>query len=103
VLCDTLILEPLAQTTNSNAGSLPDRGIAVLETSINYWPDVAHQRRHELAAALHSHSKRKHCTTAVVRVRRSEVMRNECAEGGEDLSRRKVRGEAIDDAESRLG
>lgn len=30
-------------------------------------------------------------------------MRNECAEGGEDLSRRKVRGEAIDDAESRLG
>jgi hypothetical protein len=102
MLGNALILQPLAQTADSNAGGLPDRSITVLETSLNNWPDVAHQRRHELAAALHGNAKCKHCATAIVRVRRSKVMGNECTESREDLGRGKVRGEAVDDAESRL-
>lgn len=103
VLCNTLILQPLAQTADSNACGLPDRGFTVLETSLDNWPDMAHQGRHELAAALHGHTKCKHSTTTIVRVRRREVMGNECAESRKDLGGGKIRGEAINDAESRLG
>jgi hypothetical protein len=102
VLRNALFLQPLAQAADSDAGRLSDRVITILETSLNNRPNVAHQRRHELAAALHGYAKRKHCTTAIVRIGRREVLRDKCSKSREDLSGGKVCGEAINDTKSGL-
>jgi hypothetical protein len=98
----TLILEPLAQAADGNAGSLPDAGFWVLETSLDDGPNLIHEGGHELAASLNADTKGKNSTAAASRIGRAEVLNNESAESGEDLRRWQVGGQSIDDAESRL-
>lgn len=98
----TLILKPLTQAADGNAGSLPNAGIWVLETSLDDGPNLVHERSHEFAAPLNTDTKSKNSTAAASRIGRTEILDNESAESGEDLGRWQVGGKSIDDAESRL-
>jgi hypothetical protein len=102
VLRYTRLLKPLAKAADSNAGSLPDGRITVLESSLNERPDLVHKRGHELAAPFHRDTESKHCTPTMGRVCGAEELKNEIAERIENLIRRKVGSKTIDNAESRL-
>ena len=101
VLRRTFILEPLTQTTDGDTGDFSDGSIGVLEPILDDGPDFVHERsRHVLIASFNADSKRKDGTVAWVWL--SEVLDNEGAESGEDLSGGQVGGESIDDAQSGL-
>jgi hypothetical protein len=89
MLRDTLIFQPFAETADSRASSLPDRGVSILQPSFNYRPYMTHEWCHVLAAAFNNDAEREHGGTALIRIRRAEVLLNEIAEGWEDLGRRK--------------
>jgi hypothetical protein len=86
-----LLLQPLAQAADSNASSVPDRGVDVLDTSLDNGPDLAYYRSHVFATTLNDNTKSKHGAAAIVRIRRGEILLDERAKGREDLGRRKVR------------
>lgn len=102
MLLATLILEPLAQTTDGDTSSFSNIDIGVLKTSLDNGPHLVHERGHELAAAFHRYTKREHSTATVVGVCGTKVLEDEHAKGREDLGRRKSGRERIDDAESGL-
>lgn len=99
---DTWFLKPLAKAADGNAGSLPNGGIAISETGLNEGPDMVHQRSHELAASFNRHTESKHSASSVRRLRGSEKLEDEKAQGVENLVRREVGGKTVDDAESGL-
>lgn len=69
MLRGTLILQPLAQTTDSDAGSLPNRGIDILKTSLNDGPDLVHDGSHKFTATLDNHTKGEHGAATVIGIR----------------------------------
>ena len=98
MLLRAVLFEPLAQTSDSNARRLADARVGVAETSLDERPDLAHERRHVLAAALDGDTERKHRTTAARGVARGEVVADEVAERREDLAGRQAGRETVDDA-----
>lgn len=102
MLGHTWVLEPLAEAADSNASSLPDGPVRVLEASLNERPDLVHERSHELAAALNRNTEGEHGSATMSGFAGSEVLQDEVAQRGEDLVWGKVGRKAIDDAESRL-
>ena len=102
MLRDTLVLEPLAQAADSDATGFAHTGIRILETRLNDRPHLTHQWRHELAASFNGDAEREHGSTTGSWVRRCEVGLDEVAQRWEDLVRRKVGSQAVNDSESRL-
>jgi len=89
MLDNTFILKPFAQTAYSDAGSLPDTGVTVLQSGLNERPYFIHPRRHKFTTTFHGDAQSKHSTTPVGGIQRSEVVGKEDGEGREHLGWRK--------------
>jgi len=89
MLSNTLILEPFAQTAYSDASSLPNTGVTVLQSGLNERPYFIHPRRHKFTTTFHRDAQSKHSTTPVGGIPRSEVVEKEDGEGREHLGWRK--------------
>lgn len=66
MLRGALILQPLAQTADSNAGRLPNRRIDILKTSFDEGPDLVHDWSHVFTATLDDHTEGEYGTTTVI-------------------------------------
>ena len=102
VFGNTLVLKPLAEAADGNAGSLTHSRVLVAETGFYQRPDLAHERGHVFAAAFNCDTEGKNCTTAACGVGRVEVLADQLAERREDLRWGKVGGKTINDAKRRL-
>ena len=102
MLGHTLVLKPLAQAADGYTGCFANAGILVTETGLDQGPHLIHERCHVLATAFDSNTKSKNSTTTACRIRGVEVLTNEMAKWREDLRRRKVCRQAINDSEGRL-
>jgi len=102
VLGGTIFLEPFTEAANGDACGLPDASVAVTETGFYDRPHFVHERSHELAAAFNSNAKSEHRPAALSRLLRRKVLDDQRAQGGEDLHRRKVGGQSINNAKCRL-
>lgn len=70
MLGGTLILQPLAQTADSDAGGLPDRGINILKANLDDRPDLVHDGSHKFTAALDDHTEGEHGAATVIGIGR---------------------------------
>lgn len=95
-------LQPFAQATDSNTASFADGGIGIIQSTLDDWPNLAHERSHVFTAAFHCNTKSKHRTSAIAGIRRRTVLLDQLAQCRENLSRGQIRSQAIDDAKSGL-
>lgn len=64
MLGNTLLFQPLAEAADSNAGSFPDSGIAIVQTSLDDRPNLSQQWGHVLTATLDGNPEGQDGTTA---------------------------------------
>ena len=99
---NTLLIQPLADTSKRDTGSLPNNGIGVDETCIQEWPEALHVRANELGAALDGDTKRHHGGFPLGGIGRGHVLGDDGMERGEDERGREGGSERVDGAECDL-
>jgi hypothetical protein len=98
----TILRQPLAQATESDASSLLDDRLRVLKTGVDDRPELIDMRSDELGATLDGYTESHEGGLPGGGVRGGHVGGDISVKGGEDLSRGKSLSEDVEDSESEL-
>lgn len=94
--------KPLAKAAKSDAGSLLDDGLRILESGIDDGPELVDVRSDKFGATLDGHTKSHEGRLPGRGIGRSHVGGDVSVEGREDLSGRESLRQNVEDSESEL-